>query len=129
MDDLHFFSDVVISDVLNDQREANTRKTQVSDKTMPNSQQPSLQVTVSQEPKVALQLPKGKETVQALPEDALWRSTLMQNYVHGFLRQDRLLEPLTVGRLAVHMGVTYDALQHYLDDVYPQRSRLLLTDE
>ena len=129
MDELEFFSEVVINDVLNNQHEANARKTQVSEKTMPNSQLSSLQVTVNQEPKAAVQPSKEKETVQALPKDALWGSSLMQNYVHGFLRQDRLLEPLSVGRLAVHMGVTYDSLKQYLDDVYPQRSRLLLTDE
>jgi len=53
----------------------------------------------------------------------------MQNYVHGALRQDRLLDPMTIGQLAVHLGVTYDALLQYLDGVYPQRGRLLLTDE
>jgi len=73
MDDLHFFSEVVINNVLNGQRATEARKTQVADKTMPNSQQPNLQVTVSQEPKeVVGQQPKGRKTVQALPDDALW---------------------------------------------------------
>jgi len=97
---------------------------------MPNGQQPNLQVTVSQEQKkVVVQQPKGKEAMHALPDDALWRSTLMQNYVHSALRQDRLLDPMSIGQLAVHLGVTYNALQSYLDGVYPQRGRLLLTEE
>ena len=128
MDDLDFFSEVVIADVIKSQRDNAARKAQVPDKTIFNSQQPNLQVTVSQEPK-GLRIVEDKEAVLALPNDALWRSSLMQNYVHCFLRQNRLLEPLTVGRLAVHLGVTYDSLKQYLDDVYPQRSRLLLTDE
>jgi len=126
---LDFFTDVVIEDVLKHQREIATRKAQVIEKQIPNSPLPNLQITVNQEPSVEGQPNKIKEVVQTLPKDALWRSALMQNYVHGFLRQDRLIEPLSVGRLAVHMGITYDALEQYLNDVYPQRKRLLITDE
>jgi len=129
-DDLHFFSEVVINDVLNGQRAKETSKAGVAKKTLPKDQMSNLQVTVSQEPrKVVMQQQKSKETMQALPEDTLWRSPLMQNYVHRALRQDQLLEPMAIGQLAVHLGVTYSALQHYLDDVYPQRRRLWLTDE
>ena len=129
-DDLHFFFEVVINDVLNDQRAKETSKAEVAEITLPKDQQSNLQVTVSQEPrKVVMQQPKGKETMQALPEDTLWRSPLMQNYVHSALRQDQLLEPMSIGQLAVHLGVTCNALQRYLDDVYPQRSRLWLTNE
>jgi len=129
MEPLDFFSEVVIDDVLKHQREVAARKAQVTEKQMPNSQLPNLQITVNQESSAEGQTSKIKETMQTLPNDAMWRSALMQNYVHGFLRQDRLVEPLSMGRLAVHMGVTYDALKQYLDDVYPQRKRLLINDE
>jgi len=129
-DDLHFFSEVVINDVLNGQHAKETSKTGVVEKTLPKDPVSNLQVTVSQEPrKVVTKQTNKKETIQALPEDALWRSPLMQNYVHGALRQDQLLEPMSIGQLAVHLGVTYNALQNYLDDVYPQRRRLWLTEE
>jgi len=126
---LDFFADVVIDDVLKHQREVAARKAQVTEKQMPNSPLPNLQITVNQESSIEGQTNKTKETVQTLPNDAMWRSALMQNYVHGFLRQDRLIEPLSVGRLAVHMGITYNALEQYLDDVYPQRKRLLINDD
>ena len=129
MEPLDFFSEVVIDDVLKHQREVAARKAQVTEKQMPNSQLPNLQITVNQESSAEGQTSKIKETMQTLPNDAMWRSALMQNYVHSFLRQDRLVEPLSMGRLAVHMGVTYDALKQYLDDVYPQRKRLLINDE
>jgi len=126
---LDFFTDVVIEDVLKHQRELAARKAQVTEKQMPNSPLPNLQITVNQESGIEGQANKTKEAVQTLPNDAMWRSALMQNYVHGFLQKDRLIEPLSVGRLAVHMGITYDALEQYLDDVYPQRKRFLITDE
>jgi len=126
---LDFFADVVINDVLKHQREVAAREAQVTEKQMPNSSLPNLQITVNQESSVKGQPDKIKDAVQTLPKEAMWRSALMQNYVHGFLRQDRLIEPLSVGRLAVHMGVTYDALAQYLDDVYPQRKHFLITDE
>jgi len=126
---LDFFSDVVIEDVLKHQREIATRKAQVTEKQMPNSPLPNLQITVNQEPRAEAKLDKVKEGLQPLPKDSVWRSAVMQNYVHGFLRQDRLVEPLSVGRLAVHLGVTYDALEQYLNDAYPKRKCLLITEE
>jgi len=126
---LDFFTEVVIEDVLKHQRDIATRKAQVTEKQMPNSPLPNLQVTVNQEPSAEKKLDKVKEGVQPLPRDSVWRSALMQNYVHGFLRQDRLVEPLSVGRLAVHLGVTYEALEQYLNDVYPKRKCLLITEE
>jgi len=127
-DDLHFFSEVVINDVLNGQHTKETSKTGAAEKTFPKDQVSGLQVTVSQEPR-KVETKQVKGTMQAVPEDTLWRSPLMQNYVHGALRQDQLLEPMAIGQLAVHLGVTYNALQSYLDEVYPQRRRLWLTEE
>jgi len=126
---LDFFTDVVIEDVLKHQREIATRKAQVTEKQIPNSPLPNLQITVNQEPSVEVKPDKVQEGLPPLPKDSLWRSALMQNYVHGVLRQDRLVEPLSVGRLAVHLGVTYDALEQYLNDVYPKRKCLLITEE
>jgi len=126
---LDFFTDVVIEDVLKHQREIATRKAQVTEKQMPNSPLPNLQITVNQEPSVEAKPNKVQERLPPLPKDSVWRSAVMQNYVHGFLRQDRLVEPLSVGRLAVHLGVTYDALEQYLNDVYPKRKCLLITEE
>jgi len=126
---LDFFTDVVIGDVLKHQREIAKRKAQVTEKQMPNSPLPNLQITVNQEPSVEAKPDKVQEGLPPLPKDSVWRSAVMQNYVHGFLRQDRLVEPLSVGRLAVHLGVTYDALEQYLNDVYPKRKCLLITEE
>jgi len=126
---LDFFTDVVIEDVLKHQREIAKRKAQVTEKQMPNSPLPNLQITVNQEPSVEAKPDKVQEGLPPLPKDSVWRSAVMQNYVHGFLRQDRLVEPLSVGRLAVHLGVTYDALEQYLNDVYPKRKCLLITEE
>ena len=126
---MDFFTDVVIEDVLKHQREIAKRKAQVTEKQMPNSPLPNLQITVNQEPSVEAKPDKVQEGLPPLPKDSVWRSAVMQNYVHGFLRQDRLVEPLSVGRLAVHLGVTYDALEQYLNDVYPKRKCLLITEE
>jgi len=64
-----------------------------------------------------------------VPGEALWGSTLLQNYIHGCLRQNRFTEPLEIGRLAVHIGVSYENLLDYLNAMYPHRGRMLITDE
>jgi len=129
MDPLDFYTETVIDDVLKHQREMADRQKQEAEKQTMNEGLSNLQVTVTQKPSMKGQPIDPREAIKTLPDYALWRSSVIQNYVHGILCQDRLTEPLSVGRLAVHLGVTYDALQKYLDDVYPKRSHLLINNE
>jgi len=72
--------------------------------------------------------PAGEDSAKT-PGSLLWKSSLMQNYVHDYLKRTRLIEPLDVGRLAVYIGVSYEELMDYLNMVYPQRKRMLLVED
>jgi len=59
---------------------------------------------------------------------ALWGSALLQNYIHNYLKKNRVIEQ-EVGRLAAYIGVNYDHLLTYLNAMYPLRGRMLLNEE
>jgi len=72
---------------------------------------------------------QSRRTQPQVSGEALWGSTLLQNYIHNCLRQNRFTEPLEIGRLAAHIGVSYENLLAYLNTMYPHRGRMLITDE
>jgi len=130
MDDLHFFSEVVINDVLNGQGSQEPTKAQESEKTITSDQQ-----TRAQDGGVAglvdnqMNKQEGEKTMQKSVKSVLWQSPLMQNYVHNALKYDRFLDKKAIGHLAEHIGISSDALCYYLDAAYPLRGRFTLTDE
>jgi len=130
MDDLHFFSEVVINDVLNGQGPQEPGKAQETEKTISNDQQ-----TCTQAKGIAglvdgqINKQEREEPMQESVKGVLWQSSLIQNYVHNALKYDRFLDKRAINHLAAHIGIRSDVLSDYLDAAYPLRGCFTLTDE
>jgi len=130
MDDLHFFSEVVINDVLNGQGPQEPVKEQEIKKTITSDQQARAQdegVAGLVDNKMNNQ--EREKTMQKSDKGVLWQSSLIQNYVHNALKYDRFLDKKAISHLAEYIGISSDALCDYLDAAYPLRSHFTLTDE
>jgi len=130
MDDLHFFSEVVINDVLNGQGPQEPGKAQETEKTISNDQ-PICTQAKGTAGLVDSQInnQEREKTMQESVKGVLWQSPLIQNYVHNALKYDRFLDKRAISHLAEHIGISSDALGDYLDTAYPLRGSFTLTDE